>query len=162
MLELIARFLIIGALAFGGGQAALPLVERLAVADTGWLTPAQFATGVGLSYATPGPVLILAGFIGYHVAAVPGALFATPAVFAAPVVFAGLAAQPVRKLGDARWFQAFGRFAAAAACGPLGVTLIALARPVLDIHPILLLAAAGVVAAVLRGVHPIARVGGTT
>ena len=54
----------IGTLAFGGGQAALPLVERLAVADTGWLTPAQFATGVGLSYATPGPVLILAAFIG--------------------------------------------------------------------------------------------------
>jgi len=59
MLELIARFLIIGALAFGGGQAALPLVERLAVADTGWLTPVQFATGVGLSYATPRPVLII-------------------------------------------------------------------------------------------------------
>jgi len=66
MLDLISRFLIIGALAFGGGQAALPLVERPAVADTGWLTPAQFATGVGLSYATPGPVLILAVFIGYY------------------------------------------------------------------------------------------------
>src|SRR5207302_9927079 len=62
MLELVARFLVIGTLAFGGGQAALPLVERLAVADTGWLTPAQFATGVGLSYATRGPVLILASF----------------------------------------------------------------------------------------------------
>jgi hypothetical protein len=39
MLELVARFLIIGALAFGGGQAALPLVGRLAVADTGWPHP---------------------------------------------------------------------------------------------------------------------------
>ena len=55
MLELFVRFLVIGTLAFGGGQAALPLVERLAVADTGWLTPAQFATGIGLSFATPGP-----------------------------------------------------------------------------------------------------------
>ena len=54
MLELITRFIVVGALAFGGGQAALPLVERLAVADTGWLTPSQFAAGVGLSYATPG------------------------------------------------------------------------------------------------------------
>ena len=35
MLELITRFLVVGTLAFGGGQAALPLVERLAVADTG-------------------------------------------------------------------------------------------------------------------------------
>src|SRR5207244_4657064 len=107
MLELTARFFIIGALAFGGGQAALPLVERLAVADTGWLTPTQFATGVGLSYATPGPVLILAAFIGYHVAAIPGALAATTAVFAVPVVCAGFAAQLVNRLKDAGWSPAF-------------------------------------------------------
>src|SRR5712672_3644880 len=106
MLELIARFLVIGALAFGGGQVALPLVERLAVADTGWLTPAQFAAGIGLSYATPGPVLILAAFIGYHVAAIPGALAATVAVFAVPVILAGAAAQLVGRLEGARWFQA--------------------------------------------------------
>src|SRR5260370_27242945 len=155
MLELFARFLVIGTLAFGGGQAALPLVERLAVADTGWLTPAQFATGVGLSYATPGPVLILAAFIGYHVAAIPGALVATMAVFAVPVACAGFAAQLVNKLKDARWFQAFGRFAAAAAVGLLGVTLIALARPVADLHPLLIFGAAAVFAADLRGIHPI-------
>jgi len=155
MLELVARFLVIGALAFGGGQAALPLVERLAVADTGWLTPAQFATGVGLSYATPGPILILAAFIGYHVAAVPGAVAATAAVFTIPVVLAGFTAQLVAKLKDARWFQAFGRFAAAAAVGLLGVTLLVLAWPVVDIHWALLLGSAVVFAAELRGVHPI-------
>src|SRR5713101_131414 len=115
MPELIARFLLIGALAFGGGEAALPVVERLTVTDTGWLTSAQFATGIGLSFATPGPVLILAAFIGYHVAAVPGALAATAAVFAVPVVVAGFAAQIVDKFKDAGWVQAFGDFAAAAA-----------------------------------------------
>ena len=77
----------------GGGQAALPLVERLAVADTDWLTPIQLTTGLGLSYATPGPVLILAAFIGYHVAAAPGAMAATAAVFAEPVVLAGFASE---------------------------------------------------------------------
>jgi chromate transporter len=162
MLELVARFLVIGALAFGGGQAALPLVERLAVADTGWLTPAQFATGVGLSYATPGPVLILAAFIGYHVAAVPGAVAATAAVFTIPVVLAGFAAQVVTKLKDARWFQAFGRFAAAAAVGLLAITLLALARPVVDIHPVLLLGSVAVLAAELRGAHPIILIGTAT
>ena len=160
MLELVARFLVVGALAFGGGQAALPLVERLAVADTGWLTSAQFAVGVGLSYATPGPVLILAAFIGYYVAAVPGALAATVAVFAVPVVSAACAAQLVDKLKDAAWFRAFGRFAAAATVGLLGVTLISLARPVADIHPMLLVGAVAVFAADLRGVHPIVLIAG--
>lgn len=155
MVELIVRFLIVGTLAFGGGQAALPLVERLAVADTGWLTAAQFATGVGLSYATPGPVLILAAFIGYYVASVPGALAATAAVFAVPVVCAGFAAQAANRLKDAAWFQVFGRFAAAAAIGLLGVTLIALARPVIELHPVLLFGSGIVLAAEQRGVHPL-------
>src|ERR1700674_4793688 len=104
MLELVGRFLVIGALAFGGGQAALPLVERLAIADTVWLTPAQFATGVGLSYATPGPILILAAFIGYHVAAVPGAVAATAAVFTFPAHLAGFVAHVAARLKDVGWF----------------------------------------------------------
>jgi chromate transporter len=160
VLELVGRFLLIGALAFGGGQAALPLVERLAVADTGWLTPVQFAAGVGLSYATPGPVLILAAFIGYHVAAVPGAVAATAAVFAVPVLLAGGAAQLVGKLQGARWLQVFGPFAAAAAIGLLGVTLLALARPLVDLHPILLLGSVVVFAAERQGVHPILLIAG--
>ncbi len=162
MLELIARFLIVGALAFGGGQAALPLVERLAVAETGWVSPAQFAVAIGLSYATPGPVLILAAFVGYHVAAVPGAVAGAAAVFAVPVVLAGLAARIVAKLKDARWFRAFGRFAAAAAVGLLGVTLITLAAPLLNAHPALLLGAAAVFAAARLGAHPILLIGGAT
>jgi chromate transporter len=160
MLELAARFLIVGALAFGGGQAALPLVERLAVADTGWLTPTQFAIGVGLSYATPGPILILAAFIGYHVAATPGAVMATAAVFSVPVILAGFASQLVARLQNAGWFQAFGQFAAAAAIGLLGVTLVALAHPLAEVHPVLLLGAAVICGAALRGVHPIVLLGG--
>lgn len=155
MLELIGRFLVVGALAFGGGQAALPLVERLAVADTGWLSPGAFAVGVGLSYATPGPVLILAAFIGYHVAALPGALAATAAVFAVPFAVAGFAAQLADKLQRQRWFRAFGQFAAAAAIGLLGVTLLALAGPLVDVHPALLLGSAAIFIAARRGVHPV-------
>ena len=82
--------------------------------------------------------------------------------FAVPVVFAGLAAQLVNKLKDAGWFQAFGRFAAAAAVGLLGVTLIALARPVLELHGPLLLGAVVVFVAALRGIHPIVLVAAAT
>ena len=162
MFELIGRFLLIGTLAFGGGQAALPLVERLAVADTGWLSPGAFAVGVGLSYATPGPVLILAAFVGYHAAAVPGALAATVAVFAVPFAAAGFAAQLAGKQQRQRWFRAFGQFAAAAAVGLLGVTLLSLARPLIDVHPALLLGAAAVFLAARHGIHPVILIAATT
>lgn len=156
MLELALRFLVVGALAFGGGQAALPLVERLTVGATGWLTPRDFATAVGLAYATPGPVLIIATFVGYRVAGVLGALVSTVAVFAVPVLLAGTAARLVSLLSASARFGAFGRFAGAAAIGLLGVTLVSLARPVIEVHPGLLLAAAAILVAALRGVSPVA------
>lgn len=155
LVELAMRFLVIGALAFGGGAAALPLVERLAVAETQWLTPREFATGVGFAYATPGPVLILAPFIGYRVGCVAGAVLAAIAVFLVPVLLAGAAAGLVARLRAAAWFSGFGTYAAAAAVGLLGLTLYALAQPVLALQPVLLLGSGLVFYAAWRGISPI-------
>lgn len=155
IVELAIRFLVIGALAFGGGQAALPLVERLAVGDTGWLSPTRFAAGVGLAYATPGPVLILAAYVGYAVAGIAGAVVATIAVFAVPVALAASAAAVVARLEASPRFRRFGAGASAGAVGLLGVTLLALARPVEAVAPALLLGSA-IVFLAARRVSPIA------
>ncbi len=48
-------FFIIGLLAIGGGQAALPLVERVSVAERGWVTPDVFSTAVAFGYVTRDP-----------------------------------------------------------------------------------------------------------
>jgi len=159
MLELVLEFLTVGAIAFGGGQAALPLVERIAVGERAWLSPQQFALGVGLSYATPGPVLILAAFVGFYVAGIPGAIAATLAVFTVPVLLAASAAGFVQKLSRFAAFRAFGRYAGAAAIGLLGVTLYSLARPVVDVHWAWLLGAPVVLFAERRGFSPIALIG---
>jgi chromate transporter len=152
----------VGALAFGGGGAALPLVERFTVAETGWLTPRQFSIGVGFAYATPGPILILAAFVGYYVAGVWGALAGTLAVFAIPVVLAAGSADIVQRLNKYARFRAFAKFAAAGAVGLLVVTLVALARPVVDIEPLLLIGAAVVFAAERAGWHPVLLLVATT
>ena len=155
MLELFLRFLVVGATAFGGGGTALPLVERITVAETAWLTPQQFAVGVGFAYATPGPILILAAFVGFHVAGLAGALAATVGVFAVPVLLAAGSAGVVARLNRYARFRAFGRFAAAAAVGLLAVTLVALAHPVYELHPALLAGAAVVFAADRFGLSPV-------
>ena len=155
IMELVVRFLTVGALAFGGGGAALPLVERFTVAETGWLTPRQFTIGVGFAYATPGPILILAAFVGYYVHGVPGALAGTFAVFAIPVALAAGAADIVQRLNKYARFRAFARFAAAGAVGLLAVTLTALARPVVDIHPALLIGSVLVFAGERAGLSPL-------
>ena len=155
LVELAARFLVVGAIAFGGGASALPLVERITVADTGWLTPQQFAIGVGFAYATPGPILILAAFVGYCVSGVAGALVATAAVFAIPVLLAAGAAGVVTRLNRSARFTNFGRFAAAAAVGLLAVTIFALARPVAELHPALLVGSVLVFVAERFGLSPV-------
>jgi len=127
-LELFWRFVVISLLAFGGGQAALPLVERLAVAETGWVDPRDFAVAVACSYLTPGPVLILATFIGYRAAGFVGAIAATLGVFLMPWVLSAAAAQQLQRHLQHPWLRAFGQGAAPAVVGLLGVTAVSLAR----------------------------------
>jgi len=126
LLELVWRFMVVSLLAFGGGQAALPLVERVAVAEMGMVTPEDFAAAVAFSYVTPGPVLILATFIGYRAAGVIGAAAATAGIFLMPWLLAAAAAQVLQRLLQHPWLQAFGRGAGPAVVGLLGVTALSM------------------------------------
>ncbi len=71
----------IGALAFGGGFPAIPLIQYEIVDRFHWLTTKEFLDGIALGQVTPGPVLITATFIGYKVSNVLGAFMATLGVF---------------------------------------------------------------------------------
>ncbi len=84
--NIITTFLGIGALAFGGGFTTIPLIQHQVVDIHGWLSGKQFVDGIALGQITPGPVFITATFIGYHVTAILGALFATLAIFAPSLI----------------------------------------------------------------------------
>lgn len=71
-------FLQIGAFAFGGGYAVLPLISEYVVHEQGWLSTAGLTDLVSLSQMTPGPIAINAAtFIGTKMAGIPGAIVAT-------------------------------------------------------------------------------------
>ncbi len=71
----------IGALAFGGGWTALPLIQYEMVDRYQWLSTQEFLDGIALGQVTPGPILITATFVGYKVAYLLGAFMATLGVF---------------------------------------------------------------------------------
>jgi chromate transporter len=71
----------IGALAFGGGFAAIPLIQYEMVDRYQWLGTKEFLDGIALGQVTPGPILITSTFIGYKVANLLGAFMATLGVF---------------------------------------------------------------------------------
>jgi chromate transporter len=71
----------IGALAFGGGFTAIPLIQYEMVDRFQWLSTKEFLDGIALGQVTPGPILITATFVGYKVSSVLGAFMATLGVF---------------------------------------------------------------------------------
>jgi chromate transporter len=71
----------IGALAFGGGFTAIPLIQYEMVERFHWLRTKEFLDGIALGQVTPGPVLITATFVGYKVSGFLGAIMATLGIF---------------------------------------------------------------------------------
>ena len=57
-LQLFISFIQIGALSFGGGYAAMPLIQQQVVTLHGWLSPAEFTDLITISQMTPGPIAI--------------------------------------------------------------------------------------------------------
>jgi chromate transporter len=94
------QFFLIGLVAFGGGTAIIPLMQRVFVDDQGWLSLPMFVDIIGLSQITPGPIAINAAtFIGYQsiyleYASIPlaivGSTVATVGVIMMPSLFMGL------------------------------------------------------------------------
>lgn len=77
-LQLFLSFLQIGALSFGGGYAAMPLIQNQVVDLHHWLTFNEFTDLVTISQMTPGPIAVnSATFVGIKIAGVPGAIAAT-------------------------------------------------------------------------------------
>lgn len=79
---IVATFLKIGLVFFGGGFVLVPILQHRLVTELGWLKPQEFLDGLAISNLAPGPVALLATFAGYRLAGVPGALAATVSLFA--------------------------------------------------------------------------------
>lgn len=77
-LQLFLSFLQIGLFSFGGGYAAMPLIQAQIVDAHGWLTMSEFTDLITISQMTPGPIAVnSATFVGINIAGIPGAIVAT-------------------------------------------------------------------------------------
>ena len=77
-LQLFFSFLQIGALSFGGGYAAMPLIQEQVVTMHGWISMETFSNLVTIAEMTPGPIAVnSATFVGTRIAGPGGAVVAT-------------------------------------------------------------------------------------
>ncbi|ASK19622.1 MULTISPECIES: chromate transporter [unclassified Halomonas] len=78
--ELFLAFFIPNIIGYGGGPAIIPLIEAEVVGRYGWMTSQEFAETLALGNALPSPIATkMAGYIGYDIAGIGGALVAVSA-----------------------------------------------------------------------------------
>lgn len=76
--SLFCTFFKIGAFTFGGGYAMIPLIQKEAVENRGWITDDDILEIIAIAESTPGPIAInSATFVGYRTCGVLGAACAT-------------------------------------------------------------------------------------
>ena len=148
-------FVKIGAFTFGGGLSMLAFIQEQVVTRFGWLTPQEFVDGLALGQLTPGPVLMLAAFIGFKLQGIAGAAIAAGAIFL-PSFLMMLSILPLlKRMENLAWLRAFMRGVGPAVIGALAVALAQMA-PHAAPDPITWVLLAGTVAVMLwRNIGPL-------
>ena len=158
LLQIAAMFLVLSLLAFGGGAAVLPDMQRQAVEVHHWITSHEFLDMFALTRAIP-PGSMIVVLIGQKVAGIAGGLVALVAMFAPSSLLAFFMAHLWHRVGRTAWRE---RLAQALAPVSIGVTLasgIAIARSTEhDLVAYAITAASTLVLAVTT-VHPLAIMG---
>ena len=107
MLQLIAYFLKLGTLGFGGPVALANYIRRDLVEERAWLTERQYEDGLALSAACPGPLAYQLGvYCGYVLRGIPGALAVAVAFALPPFLIVVLVAMLYRHFASAWWLRA--------------------------------------------------------
>ena len=94
LIQLFWLILGLSLLAFGGGSAIIPDLQRELVEQRGWVTARQFVDFYALTQVTPGPAMLVVCMIGFHLSGVLGAVVAFVAMFG-PSTLLLLAVKPI-------------------------------------------------------------------
>jgi chromate transporter len=141
-------FLKVGAFTIGGGLTMIAFIQDQVVGQFGWLTPREFIDGLALGQLTPGPVLMIAAYVGYKLAGIGGAVVAAAAAFLPSFVIM-LAILPILdRVRQLAWMKAVMRGMSPAVIGVLAVSLVRLS-PAAVPDPLALLILTGTIAATL-------------
>jgi chromate transporter len=128
LLLLSTIFLRMGAVTFGGGFVMIPLIEAEVVNAHHWLTHQEFVDAAALGQITPGPVLIMATFIGYRVAGTLGAIVATVSIFLPSFLMTVVAGSSLARFHTNKIVQSFLKGVTPAVVGLLVAAGISIGR----------------------------------
>jgi chromate transporter len=125
--DLAAFFFKVGAVTFGGGMTIIAFVQHQVVDQLHWITSQEFLECLTLSQFTPGPIIMVAAYVGYKVAGIAGATVAASAIFL-PSFILMLSILPfLERVRSLAWVKAVMRGITPAVVGAIAVTIVQLA-----------------------------------
>jgi chromate transporter len=119
LVEIGWQFGILSLLAFGGGNAVLPEMQRIAVETNHWMSAETFSQLFAIAQAAPGPNILVVTLIGWQVAGLAGAVVATVALCGPSSLLIYALAHVWARVRSTRW-----RRAIEAGVAPLAVGLV--------------------------------------
>ena len=120
-------FFKVGALTFGGGLTIIAFIQDQVVNQLHWISTEAFVEGLAIGQVTPGPVIMLAAFVGYKVAGVAGAAVAAGAIFLPSFVLLISILPWLERFRALKWVRAAMRGVGPAVAGAIGLTVVHLA-----------------------------------
>ena len=121
--ELALFFVQAGAFTFGGGITILAFVQDQVVNELHWLSAQEFIDGLALGQLTPGPVLMLAAYIGYRLHGVVGGVLGACAIFLPAFVLMLSIVPALKRFRELLWIKAAMRGIVGAVIGVLAVSI---------------------------------------
>lgn len=126
--SLVALFSTIGAFTFGGGLSMIALMEEQVVRRLHWLSPEEFIAGLALGQLTPGPILMVAAYVGYKLHGAVGALAGALAMFL-PSFVVTLAVLPLfDRMRSLAWAKAVIQGVVPAVIGVMAIAILRMWR----------------------------------
>ena len=124
-IQLFFSFLQVGLFSFGGGYAAMPLIQGQVVTMHQWLSMSEFTDLITISQMTPGPIAVnSATFVGIKIAGIPGALAATFGCILPSCILVTLLAKLYLKYREMAMLQGILRPAVVAMIGSAGISIL--------------------------------------
>ena len=117
----------IGAFTFGGGLSIIALMEEHVVHRLHWLTPREFVDGLALGQLTPGPIIMLAAYVGYKTLGVGGAVVAAAASFLPSFVMMLALLPAFDRIRNLIWARAVIQGIVPAVIGTMAIVLVRIA-----------------------------------
>jgi len=122
-----ALFTAFGTFAFGGGLSMIALIQEHVVDRLHWLTPREFVDGLALGQLMPGPIMMVAAYVGYKTLGVAGAVVAAAASFVPSFVMMLVLLPVFERVRNLAWARAVIQGVVPAVIGVMAVALVRMA-----------------------------------